>query len=504
MAKRTARKSKSVCEKTQAEKEFLAILEKNLFLEQSHEDWVSLWKKRKKEKKRKMKKKALEYCALRTDLKTCYEQGSGIEAKPFTLDDLEVEFADYAGIKEEETHLSSLDPLSKVLSTSPTSFKSNRISAVNRQVYKIDKLPQKCKTTLVLLLSNNYIKDLSGLQQFENLKTLSLSNNAILSFRSLETVSKACQSLENVNLEGNQICKYPFYRSHIISCFPKLHVLDNCPVSDKERKVAKRDVLVTAEQLSEIVQNYCLICFLRHVVDLLNIHVGIRSKLGGPVPDGSKPHSHCTTTTPTTTTTTSGALPVTRASIRTLISSWKKENHFGQEILDDIKLHYSLELSKVKHQLQYFCRKAGMKQDKSTLWMKAFGKVLSHQETIIKELSTQIEQFTPLDVRVTGTLLPFNDNEKDETETETETETSQKGRDKADENTGRGSRVDVREVKTTSLDSEPEPVARLLAPKAPIAGQVSRSSERSSENNEPTIRRRIATGEGKRKYISIY
>ena len=79
-------------EKVQAEKEFLAILEKNLFLEQRHEeDW-----------------------------------GTDFKPKTFTLDDLEVEFVDYTGFKEDNSQLSSLDPLSKVLSLHPATFKSNR------------------------------------------------------------------------------------------------------------------------------------------------------------------------------------------------------------------------------------------------------------------------------------------------------------------------------------------------------------------------------------------
>ena len=199
-----------LCEKTQAEKDFLAILEKNLFLEQ--EDW-----------------------------------GTGIEGKSFSLDDLEVEFADYTGVKEDSTHLSSLDALSKVVSSLPNAFKSNRLSAVNRQVCKIDRLPDRYKTTQVLLLSNNYIEDLRGLEQFSALKTLSLSNNLIKSFSGLEHASKACKALENANFEGNQICRYPFYRSHVVKLFPSLIVLDNSPVIDKERKVAKRDVSFTTE-----------------------------------------------------------------------------------------------------------------------------------------------------------------------------------------------------------------------------------------------------------------
>ena len=422
LAKQANNKNSGKCEKTQAEKEFLAILEKNLFLEQSHEDWAS-----------------------------------GIEANPFTLDDLEVEFSDYAGIKEEETRLSSLDPLSKVLKINPTTFKSNRLSAVNRQVSTIDKLPDKCKTTQVLLLSNNYIKDLTGLQQFKQLKTLSLSNNAIISFEALKTASRACTLLESANFEGNRICKYPFYRSHLVSLFPALNVLDNCPVSDKERKLAKRDVLVTTEHLSEIVQNYCLISFLKHVVDLLKIHVGIRLKSGG----------------------SNTSMPVTRASIKLLISSWRKENHFGEDILVDIKLHYCVELSKVKHQIQYFCKKAGIKQDKSTLWMKAFEKVLGHQEAIIKELSSQVEQFTPVDVRASPldasaisqgqdvTVEGVGTNKRNSTGADTERASSEEALSKSSlffgRKVSRGSRVDV--------DGEAEPIARSVVPTKPITGR---------------------------------
>ena len=332
-----------LCEKNQAEKDFLAIVEKNLFLEQ--EDW-----------------------------------GIGIEGKSFSLDDLEVEFADYTGVKEDSTHLSSLDALSKVVSSLPNAFKSNRLSAVNRQVCKIDRLPDRYKTTQVLLLSNNYIEDLRGLEQFSALKTLSLSNNLIKSFSGLEHASKACKALENANFEGNQICRYPFYRSYIVKLFPSLIVLDNSPVIDKERKVAKRDVSFTTERTAEIVQNYCLACFLTHIADLLCVHNGIRSRASQAE------------------TRTNPSVPVTRASIRTLISSWKKESHFSSEALRDIGIHFCLEVSKVRHQLQYFCKMSGMKQDKYTLWVTAFDKILARQEGKLRVLSSQIEQFTPLDV----------------------------------------------------------------------------------------------------------
>ena len=401
-------------EKVQAEKEFLAILEKNLFLEQRHEeDW-----------------------------------GTDFKPKTFTLDDLEVEFVDYTGFKEDNSQLSSLDPLSKVLSLHPATFKSNRLSAVNRQVCKLDKLPDKYRTTQVLLLSNNYIKDLAGLQQFKSLKTLSLSNNLITSFTSLAAASECCKSLEHANFEGNQICKYPFYRSHILSLFPSLNVLDNCPISDKERKVAKRDVLLTSERLGAIVHNYCLVCFLRHVVDLLGIHTGIRSSKS-MTEAGSKTVSN-ERDVPAT---------VTRTSIRTLISSWQKENHFGEEVLEDIKLHYSLELSKVKHQLHYFCRRAEIKQDKATLWMTAFAKVLGHQDVTIKELGCRIEEFTPLDVfaspldpRVLGGV---------------------KGAKEGALKTGKDNRSFVRHEKEE--EEEREPVARAHGPRRPIGGSRNRN-----------------------------
>ncbi|QDZ18223.1 hypothetical protein HOP50_01g07250 [Chloropicon primus] len=410
---------KGKCEKLEAEKEFLQILEKNLYLEQrQEEDW-----------------------------------GAGTDAKAFSLGDLEVEFSDYAGAKEDATQLSSLDALSTVLSQQPAAFKSERLSAVNKQVCVIDKLPGKYKATRVLLLSNNYIRNLGGLQQFRSLKTLSLSNNLVTSFGSLAGASKACECLENANFEGNQICKYPFYRSHILSYFPSLNVLDNCPVTDKERKFWKRDVSIARERIAEIVQNYCLTCFLTHVADLLSVHQGIRAKAGRA---GGEARD-----------------PVTRASIRTLIGSWEKENHFCRGVLDQVEVHYNLEVSKVKHQMQYFCKKAGIKEDKSNLWVMAFEKILSRQEFVLKDLGCRIEQFAPLELK-----SPSLDLAKEITQGIQRGGANRFEKD-VSRRRGRGNRHACAEA-TEAEHHENVPLARTHVPSPPISGKVRSSRDQNS------------------------
>lgn len=62
----------------------------------------------------------------------------------------------------------------------PQSFDENKISIVQKFVSEIDLLPKKFHKVETLYLSSNNIKSLEGLQQFSNLKNLSLANNEVI------------------------------------------------------------------------------------------------------------------------------------------------------------------------------------------------------------------------------------------------------------------------------------------------------------------------------------
>jgi hypothetical protein len=62
-----------------------------------------------------------------------------------------------------------------------------------------------------IYLSSNNLSSLDGLQQFTNLRTLSIADNKLHRFSCLHPL-QSCPSLGNLNLQNNPICKLPFYR----------------------------------------------------------------------------------------------------------------------------------------------------------------------------------------------------------------------------------------------------------------------------------------------------
>lgn len=69
--------------------------------------------------------------------------------------------------------------LSKTLEAYPQFFDENKISIVQKSVNKIDLLPKEYHQIETLYLSNNNLETLDGIEQFPNLKTLTLVNNEV-------------------------------------------------------------------------------------------------------------------------------------------------------------------------------------------------------------------------------------------------------------------------------------------------------------------------------------
>lgn len=72
--------------------------------------------------------------------------------------------------------------LSKTLETFPQFFDENKISIVQKCVNRIDNMPKEYHQIETLYLSNNNLTSLEGIEQFSNLKTLTLVNNDVNSF----------------------------------------------------------------------------------------------------------------------------------------------------------------------------------------------------------------------------------------------------------------------------------------------------------------------------------
>lgn len=116
--------------------------------------------------------------------------------------------------------------LSEVLTASPGSFTSKRVSVVSKYIEILDTLPPRFRAAEVVYLSNNSISSLEGVAQFRDVRTLSLANNLVGEPEQLAVLASACPSLTTLSLEGNPIASHPRYRALVLQHLPWLRVLD--------------------------------------------------------------------------------------------------------------------------------------------------------------------------------------------------------------------------------------------------------------------------------------
>lgn len=121
-----------------------------------------------------------------------------------------------------------------------------KLSLVGSNISVIDNVPSTLITKVqTLYLSNNYITTLDGIEQFQQLRCLSVANNLIRYLSCLRPL-KQNHSLERISLEGNAVTGMPFYRQYVIGLCPRLLNLDGIAVSRDERDADR----TTARQLS--------------------------------------------------------------------------------------------------------------------------------------------------------------------------------------------------------------------------------------------------------------
>jgi hypothetical protein len=110
-----------------------------------------------------------------------------------------------------------------------------KLSAVNGSISCIDRLPTSVALLCThLFLSNNDISSLLGIEQFQNIKVVSLSNNRLRRTSDLVQL-RSLRYLDKLNLEGNAVTSMPYYRQFLVAICPRLTLLDNVPVSAEER-----------------------------------------------------------------------------------------------------------------------------------------------------------------------------------------------------------------------------------------------------------------------------
>lgn len=145
------------------------------------------------------------------------------------------------------------------------------IRCANKGITEIGKVNQ---SSLIekLFISTNLITSLKGIEQFKNLRVLSISYNDIRLISEIKYLKGL--SLDTINMEGNPITQLPFYQHHVFFTLPTLKFIDGKTVSEKIRNNAQNSVNYDIEHLKQMCANDLRILELE---DLLNFQ-GERSQ----------------------------------------------------------------------------------------------------------------------------------------------------------------------------------------------------------------------------------
>ncbi|XP_019169518.1 PREDICTED: serine/threonine-protein kinase 11-interacting protein-like isoform X2 [Ipomoea nil] len=98
-----------------------------------------------------------------------------------------------------------------------------------------------------LVLRNNALTTLRGIENLKSLEALDLSNNIISSFFEIEILG-GLSSLQNLWLEGNPLCCARWYRAHVLSFFPYPDKLKLDEKKHTKSDLWKRQILIARRQ----------------------------------------------------------------------------------------------------------------------------------------------------------------------------------------------------------------------------------------------------------------
>ena len=221
--------------------------------------------------------------------------------------------------------------LSAILRQVPSSVEANKISVVEKYVTEVDELPDRFLDVEILFLSHNSISTLAGFLQFRQLRVLSLACNCIESFTEIEALSQY-PSLQVLNLEGNPVTIWPFYRLHAILRMPKLKMLDSKEVKPAERESAPSILKEESEMLQLMFSNYFLQKKLEGAMTRIKLHSELMAVAYGRMSALNR-----------------ADLPApTSLDTRKYLELWEIENNLGPKERDRVLSELRMEVRRVK------------------------------------------------------------------------------------------------------------------------------------------------------------
>lgn len=112
----------------------------------------------------------------------------------------------------------------------------NKVSLVNRRITVLDKVPGRFHSVQTLFLSNNFIREIDNIKQFNVLRTLSLSHNEIDNVEQITHNLAGLNLLENLRIEGNPaITQTPLAVARIVTSLKSLKFIDGTAITQKLR-----------------------------------------------------------------------------------------------------------------------------------------------------------------------------------------------------------------------------------------------------------------------------
>ena len=173
--------------------------------------------------------------------------------------------------------------LSNCLQSQPAAFDGSglKLSLVGSNISIIDKVPGKLISKVqTLYLSNNHITSLEGIQQFSQLRTLSVANNLLRYLNNLKSLA-SIEQIERISLEGNVVTGMPFYRQYVIGLCPHLLTLDGVNVTTEERNGTRSSIRQLTAFYDQLRLNELQNIVLKNLCLQLNLHANFRNVVLG-------------------------------------------------------------------------------------------------------------------------------------------------------------------------------------------------------------------------------
>lgn len=172
--------------------------------------------------------------------------------------------------------------LSEILAQNAHCQDPGRISVVQRCLTSIGKVPDRFAAATSVFLSKNSLTTLRGLDQFADVRVLSLANNLVADLEEI-LVLRSCTHLRVLNLQENPVAWLPYYRWHALQMLPSLRSIDGLEISDADRSLCPTILSRETSTLHIMVQNECHLDQLRECLNRQRLHHSFHREVHGRV-----------------------------------------------------------------------------------------------------------------------------------------------------------------------------------------------------------------------------